>query len=523
MTDTLNDSERRRERRHEVVLDRTVEALIQRGSDESEETVAGELLDLSQGGMQVCLPIYLKFSEVIGVRIVVPEADVEFDVTAKVCWIRPTEDNKCLVGCSFTPKISDAPVERLAAFGVINRRRHFRKASRIAAVARWGLDAEASSVQILDYSEGGFCMVSDRPSTVGATVSVDVDAPDGEAAPISARVCWQVERDGRYFLGCSTKSVYDYQRLHDLCSKTTAGVVPVPFIVATCLFAFFGSTLVGLKAIDCWPGSPMETLSVAAEFNTVAATRLSDTNIATTGETTNVNPPESTESDKNTAAIENMIDVGPITAQEAVPERTVATADKLDTPPQVRPANTSISSIDEPVSVDQVPPPSSRMNQDAALVTKKHVETQLAPQVADSDQIKAAPQAISVPPQVAKTDQIKAAPQAISEPLVDITKAKEAFVVGDRFYRNSHFDKARSAFQTAVKYDSQNALHYYLLAMTHYQLRQFQEAESAVQNAIRLEKEWPIENWGSRLSRYQGRARLWVEQLRAAVPDGIHD
>ena len=126
-------------------------------------------------------------------------------------------------------------------------------------------------------------------------------------------------------------------------------------------------------------------------------------------------------------------------------------------------------------------------------------------------------------PQVNNNDHNNSVNHALLGPSVDITKAKDAFVVGDGFYRESRYGKAMSAFQTAVENDSRNALYYYLLAMTHYQLRQFGEAENIAQKAIRLEQEWPIENWGSRVSRYQGHPRLWVEQLRSAVQNAVND
>ena len=126
-------------------------------------------------------------------------------------------------------------------------------------------------------------------------------------------------------------------------------------------------------------------------------------------------------------------------------------------------------------------------------------------------------------PQVNINDHNNSVNHAMLGPSVDITKAKEAFVVGERFYRASRYDKAISAFQLAVENNSRSALYYYLLAMTHYQLRQFGEAENIAEKSIRVEQEWPIENWGSRVSRYQGHPRLWVEQLRSAFQNAVND
>ncbi len=143
-----------------------------------------------------------------------------------------------------------------------------------------------------------------------------------------------------------------------------------------------------------------------------------------------------------------------------------------------------------------------RDNEDAAVKTR--VTTKLTPRVKNNDHN-------------------NSVHHALLGPSVSITKAKDAFVVGDGFYRASRYDKAMSAFQTAAENDSRNALYYYLLAMTHYELRQFGEAENMAQKAIRLEQDGPIENWGSRLSRYQGHPRLWVEQRRSAFRNAIND
>ena len=57
--------------------------------------------------------------------------------------------------------------------------------------------------------------------------------------------------------------------------------------------------------------------------------------------------------------------------------------------------------------------------------------------------------------------------------------------------------------------------------MSQYQAHDKKSAERNLKIGISLEKKQPIENWGAKLSRYQGRPRLWVEEQRSTARIGV--
>ena len=93
--------------------------------------------------------------------------------------------------------------------------------------------------------------------------------------------------------------------------------------------------------------------------------------------------------------------------------------------------------------------------------------------------------------------------------------ANMAFLRGGRAYRQGQFGEAMKALMVAVSHDPSNPLYHYLLAMAQYQANQRSKAEESIKLAIDLERHRPIENWGSKLSRYQGLVRAWVESKRS--------
>ena len=148
---------------YEVVHGDSVEVLVQRKSDECDETIHGKLRNLSPEGAQILLPTYLKFQEEIELQIHIPDAEVKIEAAAEVSWIRPAEDDQCLIGCSFAEKLSESVLDRLAIARINDRRREPRHEVSTPGMARWKLDANSKiPIRITDYSEGGFCMASGR-------------------------------------------------------------------------------------------------------------------------------------------------------------------------------------------------------------------------------------------------------------------------------------------------------------------------------------------------------------------------
>lgn len=90
-----------------------------------------------------------------------------------------------------------------------------------------------------------------------------------------------------------------------------------------------------------------------------------------------------------------------------------------------------------------------------------------------------------------------------SEP-PQLNRAFEDYLMGD--YHNSMY-----RLTEAVESGSKDPLSRYLLALCYYQIGDTETAEATLREATRLEAAQPIANWGQRMERVQGRARVWVE------------
>ncbi len=88
------------------------------------------------------------------------------------------------------------------------------------------------------------------------------------------------------------------------------------------------------------------------------------------------------------------------------------------------------------------------------------------------------------------------------------------FTRGLNAYRNGSLNEAARDFEAASSAEPDNALYHYYRALTMYDLYGAEAAAEAREQAIQAELREPIANWGRRMERVQGRARLWIEQAR---------
>lgn len=98
--------------------------------------------------------------------------------------------------------------------------------------------------------------------------------------------------------------------------------------------------------------------------------------------------------------------------------------------------------------------------------------------------------------------------------VLDPKAAIAAFVQGQDYYRRRQFSHAVDAFLTAANNDPENPLYRYFLALSQFELGKNAEAQQSAEAAARLERLRPISNWGTTLQRYQGAARIWLENTR---------
>ena len=79
---------------------------------------------------------------------------------------------------------------------------------------------------------------------------------------------------------------------------------------------------------------------------------------------------------------------------------------------------------------------------------------------------------------------------------------------------------ALEAFEAAKAAEPENPLYAYYRALAMYNLYGADAANDWLAQAVTLERDTPIPHWGRRMERVQGRARIWVEQARAAAGIG---
>jgi hypothetical protein len=185
--------------------------------------VAG-LLDISTGGVKLSLVSHLKLHQALSLTIVCADLTLDLSVSAKVCWLRPSENDGWTAGCAFVPELSTAAQEALFASGLVERRTFSRQPIKLAASAQWELDPARFDVELQDVSTGGVCIQSPRPGKIGARMVVVVPTGDGREVPIAARAQWQIAAGNGYLIGCAYVNVEGHATMHE----ALASAVPSP-------------------------------------------------------------------------------------------------------------------------------------------------------------------------------------------------------------------------------------------------------------------------------------------------------
>ena len=88
------------------------------------------------------------------------------------------------------------------------------------------------------------------------------------------------------------------------------------------------------------------------------------------------------------------------------------------------------------------------------------------------------------------------------------------FARGLDAFRQGSLNVAAQQFEAAAAAEPDNALYHYHRALTLHDLYGAEAADEARQRAVEAELREPINGWGKRMQRVQGRARVWVEKAR---------
>jgi tetratricopeptide (TPR) repeat protein len=432
-----NFQDRRHEPRYEVSNLHRIPVKIKRKTGDPKDTIDGELLALSRSGAKVSTAACLPFAEEITLQITFGNRVPALDLAAKVCWSRPSDGLQWLIGCSFSPALSDESIAQLAASGIIERRQHAREPVCIAATAKWQLEEESFPVEIRDYSTGGFCLVGPRSAQVGHGVQISITTSDDETYQISGRVCWHLEQDESHLVGCIFTASQDVAQLLEAVERVQ---------IAEQSMQHATSTPSGRHR--AWPQVAATTILMIGAALLAACIPYWITNRPW---------------DKRIASLRNWVARPLVRTTSHDGFQNEAGADLADRSFPAPLGHDRTASDEQPQpqeSSDEIPPKSS------------------APTPSDGG---------------------------------------DPFVRGTEFYRRGEYPQAIAEFRMAAEKDPQNALYFYLLAMSQFQANDLERAEENVQVAIHLEGNKPIENRHSLLSLYHDNARLWVERRRSVA------
>ncbi len=191
-----------REPRHLVQRFRGVRVQIERLSEPVPTAVTAELLDLSVQGAKLQIPCSLRFHERLVLRLNSNEREFALAVETSVRWIRSAENGTWTFGCAFEPRLPAREMEALFDHGLLERRKYERIPISVPALAYWELDPQPTTVQLVDLSHGGFCLLTSLQGKIGARVRLSVNKADGNPAEIIAAARWEsVSSEGR-LIGC---------------------------------------------------------------------------------------------------------------------------------------------------------------------------------------------------------------------------------------------------------------------------------------------------------------------------------
>lgn len=206
MTDTAINQSTQREPRHWVADGQTTTVMVKRGSGSNSEAFPAKLLDLSRNGVKLSAPSCIRFGEAVSLNLAIQELDLVLNVSAEVCWTRPTEGGAWLIGCSFQPELPQDTLDILAASGQLERRNEPRRPISFQATVRWNSDKIVAPVALIDWSQSGFCMLTAQVGTAGQEVALYLDKlvqPDRTPVSIAAKAQWAFKVADIHLVGCA--------------------------------------------------------------------------------------------------------------------------------------------------------------------------------------------------------------------------------------------------------------------------------------------------------------------------------
>lgn len=212
MTDTI-DTPAPSDARYHIRRGHEVSVLIHTERQGDRGTVKAELLHISSCDARLRTRQPVAATEIVGLQLKARNLNPMISVSGEVCWMVPAQGNSWWVGCAFDPPIPAETLAHFAAIGILERRQQQRERITLATTAKWELSEDASTVKIVDYSKGGFCLKSTDEGRPGERLLLQFRTGDGRDVLVQAKAQWQVETDDGFVVGCQFLDAEDYEVL----------------------------------------------------------------------------------------------------------------------------------------------------------------------------------------------------------------------------------------------------------------------------------------------------------------------
>lgn len=492
-----------------------VQVTIERENGSGTENIDAELLDISHKGAKFCMAEGLPFAESVKLHFEVPDLGMRFDVSGTVCWSRVASKNSCFVGFTLAPEITDETLTEMASCGCIERRSSTRIPISCPAAASWELDPTEVAVEVVDYSTGGFCLVAKQAGEVGQRMLLHLTRPDELRVSIAAQIKWRRDLENDCLVGCALTNSKDAQHLRRVGASHE---LSPPFLYLSRVAkerVGYLLTAVALAAVStvsfAWlsgasQGPPEEPLAklqptplsieseVIVETLTSTAAHPSDASL------------DHLENTVSSPATPNAPDTIDVHASVVASEPSESSSDPSAPIASKLGDHTATSSHDS-TTPDRSHGSVSDVGLDEGLGTARPAQAILSSPPMEPPNKSSTPAKITAElPQAVSPD-----PERVNR---DRRRADTKSTDGGRLYRRGQYELAVKEFRAAALLDRSNPRHYYLLALALYQTHRTDVALRSVKRGVELESRRPLRDWGTLMSRYQGPARLWLEQVR---------
>jgi hypothetical protein len=209
------------EERYRLTDSTAVRVEIETGTGGEGKKLDVELVDISQGGVRLRSKKPVAEKAELTMTIVPTGFPKSLSARARVCWTTLAPKSSYWLGCSIEPRIPQALLDHLAANGILERRHDSRQEVSMTLSACWELDPTTFEVSILNISRGGICLLISQDGHPGDRIRLTLPGDSGRPAYILTTVCWQVETEDGYVVGCSFCHQASYEKLLHLAGAQT--------------------------------------------------------------------------------------------------------------------------------------------------------------------------------------------------------------------------------------------------------------------------------------------------------------